>query len=388
MKAYYRGYAQIHLDHIKYNIESIKGNLPEDTQLMLVVKADAYGHGAQTIAKEFEELAGVWGFGVASLEEAISLRDIGIKKPILVLGVIFPDQYNIAIEADISLNIYDKDMAWELIKVAKDLNKKAKVHIKVDTGMGRLGFASEEESKGIIKDICSQEEIQVEGIFTHFACGDEKDKGFTRKQMKDFLELIDDLEKQGLSFSMKHCSNSAVSIDLDEYAMNMIRIGIAMYGLYPSEYVDRKKVKLKPAMTLHSTIGNIKILTKGMPVSYGSTYIAPSNRKVAIVPMGYADGYPRALSNKAYVLIHGQKAPIIGRICMDQMMVDITDIKEAQCLSPVTLIGRDGEVEIRVEELGQIAEKFNYEFICGVGKRIPRNYLKNGEIIKQADYFS
>lgn len=388
MKSYNRGHIQVDLNNIQHNIASIQENLSSDTQLMLVVKADGYGHGAIPIAKEFQSLSYVWGYGVASVEEAVALRGAGITKPVLVLGAVFPDQYATVVKESISLNVYGKAMAMELLSVASELEKPASIHIKIDTGMSRLGFDSSDASTESIVHIGTHKWASIEGIFTHFACADEVDKSFTKEQHQRFTQMVSLLEDKGLTFPMKHCGNSATSLDLPEYGMNMVRVGIALYGLYPSPEVDHDSVSLQPALSLHSTIASIRELKKGTPVSYGSTYVSDSDRRIATVPIGYADGYPRSLSSKGYVLIHGQKAPIMGRICMDQMMVDITHIPEADYLSPVTLIGREDSMEITVEELGELSGKFNYEFICGLGKRIPRNYVKDGMIVDQIDYFS
>lgn len=388
MKSYKRGYINVDLNKIQHNIASIQKNLSPETQLILVVKADGYGHGAVPISKEFETLSGVWGYGVASVEEAVALRREGIIKPVLVLGAVFPDQYTTVIKEDISLNVYSSAMAMELLRVAQDLGKPASIHIKIDTGMSRLGFDCSDSSVESILQIGTHEWASIEGIFTHFASADDSDKTFTVEQHKRFTGMVSDLERAGATFTMKHCGNSATGIDLPEYGMNMVRVGIAMYGLYPSEDVGRGDVDLKPALSLHSTIASVRTLEEGMAVSYGSTYVAESDRRIATVPLGYADGYPRSLSSKGYVLVHGKKAPILGRICMDQMMIDITDIPEADYLSSVTLIGSEASMEITVEELGDISGEFNYEFICGLGKRIPRNYVRDGEVVEQVDYFT
>lgn len=388
MKIYNRGYLQVDLNNIQHNIVAMKNNLLSDTQLMLVVKADGYGHGAVPIAKEFEDLNFVWGYGVASVEEAVSLRHAGITKPILILGAVFPDQYETVIRENISLNVYAETMAMELLKVAEDLEIPVHVHIKIDTGMGRLGFECTQKSEECIVGVAQHKWAVLGGIFTHFACADERDKSYTKEQHKRFSDMVASLESHGVIFPMKHCGNSATGIDLPEYGMNMVRTGIALYGLYPSEDVCHTEVDLRPALSFHSTVASVGWLKKGMPLSYGSAYVAESDRRIATVPIGYADGYPRSLSNKGSVLIHGKKAPILGRICMDQLMVDITDIEEAVYLSAVTLIGNNGCEHISVEDLGHLSGKFNYEFICGLGKRIPRNYLKDGVIVDQRDYFT
>lgn len=388
MKSYNRGYIQVNLDNIQHNIESMRENLSKDTQLMLVVKADGYGHGAVPVAKELEALSYVWGYGVASVEEAVALRHSGITKPVLVLGAVFPDQYTTVIQENISLNVYSEAMAMELLKVAEGLNTPVHIHIKIDTGMARLGFDCTSKSVECIRCIVNHKYAVADGIFTHFASADDSNKSFTKEQHELFTSVVSDLESIGGTFAMKHCGNSATGIDLPEYGMNMVRVGIAMYGLYPSKEVNHVEVDLRPALSLHSTIASVRELKKGMAVSYGSTYVAEADSRIATVPLGYADGYPRSLSNTGYVLVHGRKAPILGRICMDQMMIDITDIPEADYLSPVTFIGSDGSEHISVEELSDLSGKFNYEFICGLGKRIPRTYARDGIVVEQVDYFS
>lgn len=388
MKSYHRGYAQIDLDCVAHNIEEIRKNLEQETKIMLVVKADAYSHGARTIAKNFEKEEAVWGYGVACLDEALELRHSGIIKPILILGGVFPDQYQALIAHNISLNVYSEQMAMELIEVAKEQRRHIHMHIKFDTGMSRHGFECSVESVESIVRIKSHKEAVLEGVFTHFACADEADKSFTKVQYNKFVEMIESLAMEGVIFPYNHCANSATSIDMPQYSMNMVRVGLSLYGLYPSKEVSRENVKLKPALSLHSMIASVKELKAGTSVSYGATYVAKSDRRIATIPIGYADGYPRSLSNKGYVLVDGKKAPIIGKICMDQFVIDVTEIQAAQYMSPVVLIGTDKEEMLPVELLGDMANKFNYEFICGIGKRIPRNYKKNGKIIEQIDYFA
>lgn len=388
MKSYHRAYVEVNLDHIKYNLESIQKNLPKETKIMAVVKADGYGHGSVQVAKEVEELSFLFGFGVATATEAFILRKSGINKPILILGSIFEDEYKQIIEENISVNVYREDLAFELFDVARELHKTVSVHIKIDTGMSRLGFSFEEESLLAIENISKQEECVLEGIFTHFANADDKDKISTNSKYQLFMDGVNLLGQRGVEFKIKHCGNSAISLDLPDFSMNMVRVGISLYGLYPSEDINKARVHLKPAMSFHSVLTSVKKVKAGVAVSYGETYVTPSEKIIATIPVGYADGYPRSLSNQGYVLIHGKKAPIIGRICMDQFMVDVTEIKEASYMSQVTLIGSNGEENIQVEELGDLSGKFNYEFICGIGKRIPRNYRKNGEIVEQVDYFN
>ncbi|MGO5051407.1 alanine racemase [Lachnospiraceae bacterium LCP25S3_G4] len=388
MKTYTRVYARIDMDAIAYNINQMKLHIHKQTQIMVVIKADGYGHGAVPIAAMLEKQSYIWGFAVATLDEAVVLRTEGIKKPILVLGCIFPDQYREMLDHDIRMNVYTEEMAQSISEMAIEENKKAYLHIKLDTGMGRLGFAIQEDSIKAIQRISNMKHVEMEGIFTHFATADELDKTFAQKQIESYQWMVDHLNKVGVSFSHGHCSNSAGIIDLPEANFDIVRAGIATYGLYPSEEVKKSNVDLKPAMALKSHIAFVKTIQPGTPVSYGSTFVAKEEMRIATIPVGYADGYPRSLSNKGYVLIRGRRAPIVGRICMDQFMVDVSHIKDAQFGDKVTLIGKDGEEYLSVEILGDLSERFNYEFVCDLGKRIPRVYMHDGKVEEQIDYFA
>lgn len=392
---YTRGYAEINLDAMKSNIMSLKSNImknkaerEQDVKLMLVIKADGYGHGSVKIGTTFSSQDDVWGFAVATLDEGILLRHSGIEKPILVLGCVFPEQYEEAIFYDIQMNVYTESMGIEIAKVAALMNRKAKVHIKIDTGMSRLGFLINQESIQAIERLGNLSHLVLEGIFTHFACADELGKEKTELQYSAFVDCIKRLEKSGITFAFKHCSNSAGIIEYPNYGMDIVRIGISLYGLYPSNEVSQDQVELQPVLSWKSTLASVKEIQPGMGVSYGGTFVADRKMRIGMVPIGYADGYARALSNKGYVLIHGKKANIIGRICMDQFMVDITNIEEAEFMSPVTLIGTSEKECITVEMLSEISERFNYEFVCCINKRIPRIYIKNGKTDDQIDYYA
>ena len=388
MKTYSRVYAKINLDAIAYNMEQMKQRIDENTQIMAVIKTDGYGHGAVQVAQMIERYPYIWGFAVATLDEAVVLRTEGIQKPILVLGCIFPDQYMEMLDNDIRMNVYTEDMAKEISQMARREGKTAYMHIKLDTGMARLGFSTTAESIEAISRISRLPNIKMEGVFTHFAKADEKDKTFTNKQIKDFKYMLQALEEKKVTFEYEHCSNSAAIIDVENARFNLVRAGISTYGLYPSDEVNKEAVHLKPALALKSHVAFVKEIEEGTPVSYGGTFVADKKMKIATIPVGYGDGYPRSLSGKGYVLIRGKKAPILGRICMDQFMVDVTDIEGVSFGDKVTLIGRDGNESISVEVLSELSDKFNYEFICGLGKRIPRVYVKNGIIAEQVDYFA
>ena len=388
MKTYSRVYARIDLDAIAYNMEQMKQRIDGHTQIMAVIKTDAYGHGAVQVAQMLEKYDYIWGFAVATLDEAVVLRVEGIRKPILVLGCIFPDQYMEMLDNEIRMNVYTEEMAREIANMARREGKTAYLHIKLDTGMGRLGFSIGEESVEAITRISKLSHVKMEGVFTHFAKADEKDKTFTKKQIREFEYMTETLKEKGVLFEYEHCANSAAIIDVPEAKFDIVRAGISTFGLYPSEEVDKEAVHLKPALALKSHVAFVKEIDPGTPVSYGGTFVAEEKMKIATIPVGYGDGYPRALSGVGYVLIRGKRAPILGRICMDQFMVDVTDIDGVSFGDKVTLIGRDGNEYLSVDMLGELSGRFNYEFICDLGKRIQRVYVKNGKIAEQVDYFA
>lgn len=385
MRKYTRVYADINLDAICTNVRELMKNTKAGTKAIAVVKADGYGHGDVAVAKAIGEL--VDGYAVATLDEAVNLRKNNIKKPILILGYVNPDGYEILIENEIDGVVFDCETACELDETARKLGKTAFCHIKVDTGMRRIGLEPDESGMEIVRKIKQLPNLQMRGIFTHFATSDEKDKTAALKQLEKYNKFVDSLEREGIHFQVRHCSNSAAVIDMPQANEDAVRLGIALYGLYPSEEVDFSAVKLTPALELKSTVAMVKRLPAGEHVSYGGTYTTNKETVLATIETGYGDGYPRALSNKGYVLIHGKKAPICGRVCMDQFMVDVTDIPGVKRGDVVTLIGKDGDSFISVEEISALAGTFNYEFVCDLGKRIPRNYFLKGEYIGSRDYF-
>lgn len=387
MKQYNRVYAKINLDAISYNMEQMEQRLGGDTQLIAVVKTDGYGHGAIPIAELLEQIDYVWGYATASLDEAMVLREAGIEKPILVLGCVFPDQYEDMVRHHIRAAVYTKDMAFEMAETANRVGETALLHMKIDTGMGRIGFPVCEESAEIIQEISQLDGAKIEGMFTHFAKADEKDKRFTQEQHKKFLWMQQQMEERHVQIPYYDCDNSAGIIDFPELKHDLARAGIAMYGMYPSEEVDQQALSLKPALELVSHVSFVKEVEPGTPISYGGTFVAPKKMKVATIPVGYGDGYPRSLSNCGDVLIRGKRAKILGRVCMDQFMVDVTGIPEVAFMDQVTLVGRDGQEHISVEELSQLSGRFPYEFVCCLSKRIPRVYTKNGKVIIQKDCF-
>ncbi len=377
-----RGYVEVNLDNILSNMQSMKANIEEKTKILAVIKTDGYGHGGVPIAKAIEALDYLFGFAVATAEEAFELRREGITKPILVLSYTFPYAYERFVESDIRVTVFRKDSLLALNEKALEKGKKAKVHIKVDTGMGRIGIMPDESGVSFVEEALSLPGIEVEGIFTHFACADEADKASAEKQIALYNSFVSNVEeKLGYKIPLHHCSNSAGIMDLPQANMDLVRAGITLYGLLPSNEVDVMRVTLKPALSLHSHIVYVKTLQKGQTVSYGSRFVASKETRVATVPLGYGDGYPRSLSDgKGYVLINGCKAPILGRVCMDQFMVDVTNIPKVTEGDKVTLIGRSGEESIGVDYLGELSGRFNYELVCDLNQRLPRVYIKDGVI--------
>ena len=387
MKQYNRVYAKIDLDAIAYNMEQMKKRLGGDTQLIAVVKTDGYGHGAIPIAQMFEDTEYVWGYATASLDEAMVLRDAGIQKPILVLGCVFPDQYEDMVRYEIRAAVYTFEMAKGMSEAAERLGGNAILHIKLDTGMGRIGFPVSEESVECIERISKLEHVVLEGMFTHFAKADETDKTYTKMQHEQFVWMQRALLEKAIEIPYLDCDNSAGIIDFPDLKHDLARAGISLYGMYPSDEVNQQAIDLKPALELISHISFVKEVEAGTSISYGGTFVAPKKMRVATIPVGYGDGYPRSLSNKADVLIRGKRARILGRVCMDQFMVDVTDIPKASFMDQVILVGVDGEEHISVEKLSELSGRFPYEFVCCLSKRIPRVYTRDGKVTIQKDCF-
>lgn len=386
MNEYYRVEARINLDAICNNIDEVRRNINDNTKIMAVIKADGYGHGAVALATALKDK--VDAYGIAIIEEGIELRLAGFEKPILILGFTPHQQYEDLLKYDISQTVFQYDMAKRLSDIAVSLGKQAKIHIKIDTGMTRIGFKDTDESIQIIKEISKLPNLIIEGLFTHFACADESDKTSVRKQLSRFLVFADKLEKEGIHIPVKHVSNSASIIDLPEANLDMVRSGIVTYGMYPSDEVNKNSLMLQPALTLKSNVVYVKEVEAGTGISYNSTYITEHDSVIATIPVGYADGYPRQLSSKGRVLIHGKSVPIVGRVCMDQFMVDVTNIPDVKKGDMVTLIGQDGDESISIEEVANLVGSFNYELVCDIGKRVPRVYYKEGKKVGTADYFN
>ena len=381
MLNYPRVHADIDLDAILHNMEQMHRLTDPNTKLMAVIKTDGYGHGAIPIARELEAVGYVYGYAVATEEEALALRTDGVKKPILILGYTFPEQYEALLQAQVTPAVFSMESARLLSDMAEKLHTAAHIHIKLDTGMGRVGFLVSEESADVIAQISKLPHIMIEGMFTHFARADETDKTSANRQLSEFLHMVDMLNERGVHIPLKHCSNSAGILDLPQANLDVVRAGITLYGLHPSEEVQLERMDMKPAMSLKSRVVHVKTLPGGYGISYGATYVTPEERRIATIPVGYGDGYARSLSNKGDVLIRGRRAPIVGRVCMDQFMVDVTEIPGVSVGDEVTLVGTDGGEHISLEELGEKSGRFNYEFACDLGKRIPRVFYKDGRRI-------
>ena len=388
MKKYRRVNADIDLDALLFNFDQMSKNIPAGTKIMAVVKTDAYGHGAVPLATFVEPYDYLWGFATATIDEAVELRKAGIQKPILILGYTFPECYSHVVRYDIRQTVFSLDMAEALSREAVKQNKKAYIHVKLDTGMGRIGYQNEKDAANDAEKMKNLPMVELEGVFTHFANADTDNRELTLNQIRKFDKMIREMEAAGVTFALKHCANSAGIIEFADHKFDLVRAGIISFGMWPSGEVKKDIVHLKPILSLKSHVVYVKEVEPGTTVSYGSTWTASEKRKIATVPIGYGDGYPRSLSNKGYVLIKGCKAPIVGRVCMDQLMVDVTDVsEEVKTGDRVTLIGQDGDLCITAEELGDLSGRFNYELMCDLGNRIPRIYYKDGKVKEIRDYF-
>ena len=380
---YFRTQAKIDLDAVEYNYNNTRAKLPQGCKLLGVIKADAYGHGAVELAKFLENKCDF--FGVACIEEAVELKKADIKTPILILGYVAPAFYDLVVKYDIRIPVFSYDTAKALSDEAVKQGKTVPFHFCIDTGMSRIGFQVNEESADICKEICALPNIEAEGLFSHFATADESNLTKALAQREKYKKFVEMLESRGIQIPIKHLNNSAGIMNFDEY-FDMCRMGIILYGLYPSEEVDKSLLDIKPVMSWLTHISHIKTLEAGREVSYGGTFKTTEPRVIATIPVGYADGYPRCLSNKGRVIINGQYAPIVGRVCMDQFMVDVTDVDGAELDSIVTLVGKDGDAELSMEEVSNAAYSFNYELPCRVARRVPRTYYKDGKFIKATNY--
>lgn len=377
--------ALIDLDALAYNIRNIRAKTKKGTGIIGVVKADAYGHGAFEAAEVLLENGADW-LAVAVVDEGINLRKHGIDVPILILGYTPKLRFEDIVNYNIIQTVYSYEEAENLSQTALSLGKTAAVHIKIDTGMGRLGYRVNDESADEIVKISKLPNLEINGMFTHFSTADETDKTYTYGQYEKFMRMDAMLKERGLYIPVRHCANSAAIMELDDMMLDMVRPGIILYGAYPSTQVDKGKLSIKPVMSIKTHVSYVKEVEEGDSISYGRTYKAPSKRKIATVPVGYADGFIRAYSKGGRVLINGKYAPIVGRICMDQFMVDVTDIEGVKMNDEVVLLGRQGDNEITANEIASVLNTISYEFFCTLSKRVPRQYIRNGKAVKIVKY--
>lgn len=373
-------WAEINLDTIATNTKNIK-KLVGDKELIAIVKADCYGHGAVDVVPTLLE-NGASRLAVAMLTEAIELRENNINAPIVILGYTPLYLGEELINYDIEQTVYDLDYAKELSKIALSLNKKAKIHIAIDTGMGRIGFLPGDDTVKIINEVYNLEGLEVIGIYSHFSTSDEKDKSYANEQLFKFKKVIADLKALGIEIPLKHISNSGAIIDMPETYLNGVRPGIILYGYYPSKEVSNDNLSVKPALTLKAKVAHVKELHKDMYISYGKTFKTNKKTIVATLPIGYGDGYPRALSENAKVIVNGKFASILGRICMDQCMIDVTDIENVKTGDEVIILGEEGDLKFNADDMAEALGTINYEILCRIKSRIPRVYIKNKEVFK------
>ncbi|WAM34540.1 alanine racemase [Caldicellulosiruptor morganii] len=385
MSLYSRVWAEINLDNLVYNVNNIKKKILPDTQIMAVVKADAYGHGAIEVSRVLVK-NGINMLAVAIIDEAMQLRHYNFDVPILILGFTPFELSEQVVENDISQTVYTFEQAYYLNEAARKLGKKAKIHIKVDTGMGRIGFLCNQESIATVIKIASLSNIELEGIFSHFSSADDpQSDDFTSEQFLKFENFVKELNKNGVYFKYKHIANSSAAIRFPRYQLDIVRLGLVLYGLYPSEAV-KQEINLKPVMSVKAKVINVKEVPEGYPISYSRKYITPCKSRIATIPIGYADGFTRVGSEKRYVLINGEYAKVVGNVCMDQCMVDVTHIKDVRIGDEVVIIGEQGDREITADDLAAQIGTINYEVICSVSKRIPRVYIKDGRVVKILNY--
>ncbi|GAB7387816.1 alanine racemase [Bacillaceae bacterium] len=372
-------WVEVNLDAIKENVQTFRSHLRDEAKIMAVVKADGYGHGAVPVAQAAVE-AGASSLGVASLEEALALRQAGLQVPILVLGYTAPPFVGEAIRNDIQLTVSGRELLLAYEREARKKGEVVSLQLKVDTGMGRIGFRSAEELLAALRAVEDSPFLRIDGLFTHFACADEEEQSFTEEQYRRFTSVLQFLAQHGRRFAQFHCCNSAAAMRHPEWGASCIRLGISLYGLPPSPALKQTGLRLTPALSFKTRIVHLKEVPAGTPISYGATFVAKRPTKVATIPVGYGDGYPRALSNRASVLVRGVRVPVIGRVCMDQTMIDVTDVPTAALEDEVVLYGKQGREEISVEEIAALLGTIPYEVTCQIDKRVPRFYIRNGRI--------
>ncbi|MBF8983389.1 alanine racemase [Lutibacter sp. B2] len=378
-------WVEINLDHLAYNMRQIRKTVHKDIKVGAVIKADGYGHGAVEIADTLLENGAQWLI-VATLSEAVQLRKKYKEVPILILGYTPNEVAEVVIENELSQTVYNLSQAQYYNDIAKKLCKKVKIHIKIDTGMNRLGFQPNDDSIKTIKKISNLSNVMIEGMFTHFAAADQLDKSFTQIQYNRFEDVFKSLQREGVSIPIKHVGNSAAIMDLPSMHLDMVRAGIILYGLYPSNEVNMESLTLKPVLSVKARITHVKNVDEGVGIGYGLTYSTSKSSKIATLPVGYADGFTRMLSGKGEVLVKGHKVPIVGRICMDQCMINVTVLDEIHSNDEVILIGSDGKNSISADDIAKKLDTINYEIVCMIGRRVPRVYIKDQKIIKIKDY--
>lgn len=371
MLRYRPTWAEVNLGNLAFNVRGFRSHVPQPTRLLAVVKADGYGHGAVEVARVALGAGADW-LAVALVEEGIRLRQEGLAAPILILGYLPPESLSAVIHYRLTPGITDLNTLHLLEIEAQRQRRKVGVHLKVDTGMGRLGPRGDEESRDLANRLLASTNLELEGIYTHFARADEEDKSFTTQQLDKFKRIVETIRKEKPQI-IAHCANSAAAIEIPEAYFDMVRIGISLYGLYPSPEV-RQVPPLKPVMSLYTSIAFIKEVSAGTPISYGGNYTTKRPSRIATLPLGYADGYKRVLSGKPDLLIQGRRVPQVGRICMDYCMVDVTDLPEAGVGEPVVALGRQGQEYISADELGLLADTNSYETLCSISARVPRYY--------------
>jgi alanine racemase len=377
-------WAEVDLDKLAHNMREIRRNAVSK-DIIAVIKADGYGHGALDIAPTLLE-NGATRIAVAVLNEAVELRRGGIEEPIMVLGFTPPSQIDMLLRYDIEQTVYSYDLAKEISQLAKKKNKVAKIHIALDTGMGRIGFLPDDESAEVVYKISKLPNIVIEGLFSHFSSADEDDKTYTDMQLDRYTAFYNKLISSGVKVNMRHIANSAAIIDMPQSHFEAVRPGIILYGYYPSEQVFKNKIDLKPVMSLKTNIVHIKNLPAGEYISYGREFKTLRESVIATLPVGYADGYTRLLFNKAKVIINGSFVPVIGRICMDQCMVDVTEIKNVKVGDEVVLMGEQGDLSFTADHIAELIGTINYEITCMISKRVPRVYIKGGKVVKIRNY--
>lgn len=376
--------AEIYLDNIVHNLNEVKRLIGSKVKIMGVVKANAYGHGACQVAKVLIE-NGVSYLGVATVDEALELRDCGIRSPILILGYTPLIQARDLIEYDITQTVFDVSYVRELEKMALNKGKKVKVHVKIDTGMGRIGYTDLEIALREIEEMANMEGIEVEGIFTHFSTSDEKDKTYSKRQFDMFKKLLEKLKERKIDIPLKHIANSGAILDLEYSYLDMVRPGIILYGSYPSKEVQ-KRANLKQTMSFKTKVVYVKEVSEGSYISYGRAFMTKRKSKIATLPVGYADGFNRLLSNNYHVLIKGRYAPVVGKICMDQCMIDVTDVDNVEVGDEVVIFGVQQHKKITADDIAKKLNTIPYEVYCGISRRVPRIYIYKGEVLEVKNY--